>query len=184
MRLATVFQPSFLKTAPSLILICEILNVLPSALYTSPTMNGCSPLQVRVTGIVFQPSCIEIRTTTSSISRVHRVLISDAIACSTLRGPDSIDATWTPETSSPHSATNLSPTETLSSGRNSVLQIREAPSFDTIVFTKIGSGIFIFGVCQTLPQRVQRTSRSWDSERISWSSSSPHAGQRCSIYIE
>ena len=69
-------------------------------------MNGVSPLQVRVTGIVFQPSWIEIRTTTSSISRVQRVEISDAVACSTRRGPDSMEATWTPETSSPHSATN------------------------------------------------------------------------------
>ena len=60
--------------------------------------------------MVFLPSWMEILTTTFSIARVQRVVISGAFARFTRFSPHSMEVISTPNASSPHSATRWSST--------------------------------------------------------------------------
>ncbi len=66
------------------------------------------------TGMVFLPSWMEILTTTFSIARVQRVVMSGAFARFTRFSPHSMEVISTPNASSPHSATTWSSTLTSS----------------------------------------------------------------------
>jgi len=166
---------------PSRTLIFSTLYRLPSAVLTSPTAKGSSPLAGTSMDVVRPRLWTETFTTTSSTALVQRVFTSPAVALSSRPPPaSSMEVTSTMTTSSTPSSTRISsPTARRSSAGSSIVR-RADPSGALTITLRLESLVLSSCWGWTVPQASHLTRCSRPSLTVTCSVSSPHSGQKIS----